>query len=77
MILTLTLNPCIDVEVEVRRLIRDDVNRVVSKNREAGGKGINVSRVVQALGGKTLAIAPIGGHMGMDFLNRFSQLVKS
>ena len=73
MILTLTLNPCIDVEVEVRRLMRDDVNRIISKNREAGGKGINVSRAVHSLGGKTLAIAPIGGHMGMDFLNRFSQ----
>ncbi|MBI5819922.1 MAG: 1-phosphofructokinase [Verrucomicrobia bacterium] len=73
MILTLTLNPCIDVEVEVRRLMRDDVNRILSKDREAGGKGINVSRVVQSLGGKTLAIAPIGGHMGMDFLNRFSK----
>jgi 6-phosphofructokinase 2 len=73
MILTLTLNPCMDVEVEVRRLVRDDVNRVVSRSREAGGKGINVSRVVHALGGRTLAIAPIGGHVGMDFLNRFSQ----
>ncbi|MCX7826340.1 MAG: 1-phosphofructokinase family hexose kinase [Verrucomicrobiae bacterium] len=73
MILTLTLNPCIDLEVEVRRLVRDDINRIVARHREAAGKGINVSRVVQALGGRTLAIAPIGGHMGMDFLNRFTK----
>lgn len=71
MILTLTLNPCIDLEVELKRLVRDDINRVLAMRREAGGKGINVSRCVHALGGKTLAIAPFGGHMGMDFLNRF------
>jgi fructose-1-phosphate kinase PfkB-like protein len=40
MILTLTLNPCIDFEVEVRRLVRDDINRVVARHREAAGKGI-------------------------------------
>ena len=72
MILTLTMNPCIDLELEVSRLVCDDINRVNGGRREAGGKGINVSRVIHALGGKTLVIAPFGGHMGMDFLNRFS-----
>jgi 6-phosphofructokinase 2 len=73
MILTLTLNPCIDLELEVERLVCDDINRVVGSRREAGGKGVNVSRMVHSLGGKTMVIAPFGGHVGMDFLNRFSQ----
>ena len=74
MILTLTLNPCIDLEIEVQRLVCDDINRVAASRREAGGKGINVSRMVHALGGKTMVIAPFGGQMGVDFLNRFSQM---
>ncbi|MCG3174533.1 MAG: Tagatose-6-phosphate kinase [Myxococcota bacterium] len=64
MICTLTVNPCIDITYEVLDLKKDDANRAVHVMRDPGGKGINVSRVLQRLGAPTLAIAVAGGHTG-------------
>lgn len=64
MIATVTLNPSLDQHVAVDGLILDESNRWVSFNREPGGKGINVSRVVRELGGKTVAYGFIGGFDG-------------
>ena len=64
MIATVTLNPSLDQHVAVDGLILDESNRWVSFSREPGGKGINVSRVVRELGGKTVAYGFIGGFDG-------------
>lgn len=64
MIVTVTLNPSLDEWVEVPRLRVGQLNRAVSSTRYPGGKGINVSRVVHELGGRTLAVALAGGHDG-------------
>ena len=45
MILTVTMNPAIDTAYQLDKLIIDDVNRVAPK-KTAGGKGLNVSRVL-------------------------------
>jgi len=66
MIATVTLNPALDRHVEVENLVLDDTNRWVKFTREPGGKGINVSRVLQELGGETVAYGFIGGHAGDD-----------
>ena len=63
MILTVTLNPSIDTAYRVERLKVDDVNRVVPK-KTAGGKGLNVARVLAQLGDDVLACGLAGGHMG-------------
>lgn len=55
MIITVTLNPAIDETVEVERLEAADTNRVLAVRRDIGGKGINVSRVLQELGYESLA----------------------
>lgn len=64
MIATVTLNPSLDLTIEVERLRVDDVIRMRSIEKDPGGKGINVSRVVNTLGGPTVAYGFIGGHEG-------------
>ena len=64
MIGTITLNPSIDQRILVDRLDMDDTNRAKSIVEAAGGKGINVSKVVRELGGQTRAYALLGGLMG-------------
>lgn len=49
MILTVTMNPSIDTRYQLDKLIIDDVNRVTPE-KTAGGKGLNVSRVLLQLG---------------------------
>lgn len=63
MILTVTMNPSIDIAYVVDSLVIDDVNRVVPR-KTAGGKGLNVSRVLVQLGDEILATGLLGGHMG-------------
>lgn len=53
-IITVTLNPAIDRTVFVRRLCPGGLNRVERVVEDAGGKGINVARTLQALGGTCL-----------------------
>jgi len=64
MILSLTPNPAVDKTLQVRPLRIGDVNRSVSSDLDPGGKGINVSRVVHRLGGATVAVGVLGGHIG-------------
>lgn len=64
MIATITLNPSIDQHIVVENLVKDDANRAKAVFREPGGKGLNVSKVVKELGGKTCAWALVGGLPG-------------
>lgn len=63
MILTVTLNPSIDTAYHIDHLAIDDVNRV-DPEKTAGGKGLNVSRVLVQLGDDVLATGMLGGHLG-------------
>lgn len=60
MIPTLTMNPCLDVSGDIDKLIADRKLRCSNTRREPGGGGINASRVVVTLGGKSLAVFPSG-----------------
>lgn len=64
MILSVTVNPCVDHALFVKELCLGDTNRVVRTETDAGGKGINLSRVVAELGGKTVATGFLGGGPG-------------
>ena len=64
MIVTVTLNPSLDEWVYLPRLRLGELNRAERAVRYPGGKGLNVSRVVHELGGKTLAVALAGGPDG-------------
>lgn len=50
MILTVTLNPAYDMTYRVERFERGREHRVLSVEQRIGGKGINVSRVLNQLG---------------------------
>jgi 1-phosphofructokinase family hexose kinase len=64
MIATITLNPALDRSVYVGNLQPNDANRVVKTETDAGGKGINASRVLKELGSGTIALGFLGGQTG-------------
>ncbi|MDF2962270.1 MAG: pfkB [Paenibacillus sp.] len=64
MITTVTLNAAIDKTYYVPRFSRESVMRVGRSFAEAGGKGINVARVIRQLGYPVLATGFAGGHNG-------------
>jgi 1-phosphofructokinase len=63
-ILSVTLNPSVDHALFVDELKVGDTNRVSRTETDAGGKGVNLSRVVAELGGRTLATGLLGGGPG-------------
>ncbi|MET7303716.1 hexose kinase [Embleya sp. NPDC005575] len=64
MILTVTPNPAWDVTYHLEHLERHGANRPLSVGGRAGGKGINVTRVLRSLGVAVAAVAPLGGVTG-------------
>ncbi|RXG62536.1 hypothetical protein ES695_21575, partial [Candidatus Atribacteria bacterium 1244-E10-H5-B2] len=64
MIGTITLNPAIDVILEVSNLKTNHYNKVLNAHTTSGGKGINVSKAVRGCGRETIAIGFLGGGRG-------------
>ncbi len=64
MIYTVTLNPALDKTVEIPSLTPGSVNRITSMRTDPGGKGINVSKVIARLGGRSIATGILGGAVG-------------
>lgn len=63
-ILTLTLNPTIDLALEVEALEPTGKNRATLRGAVPGGGGINVARAIVELGGEATAIHTSGGAVG-------------
>ncbi len=63
-IVTLTINPALDKITGISQVTPDKKLRCTSPKHEAGGGGINVSRAIKRLKGKSLAIFPSGGPNG-------------
>ncbi|MBP2478740.1 tagatose 6-phosphate kinase [Crossiella equi] len=64
MILTVTLNAALDVTYTVDDLRPHTTHRVREVHTRAGGKGVNVARVLRALGHETLVTGLAGGDTG-------------
>jgi len=64
MISTITLNPSLDKTVYVNKLVCNDTNRITKVEIDAGGKGINCSRMLAELGAQTTALTFLGGETG-------------
>ena len=64
MIYTVTLNPSIDYVVNMEQLVEGMVNRVSTEHFYAGGKGINVSQILNQHGISNRALGFISGFTG-------------
>lgn len=64
MIYTITLNPAVDYVIEVPHFKEGSVNRTSREWKYPGGKGINVSRVLQRMGAPSRALGFVGGFTG-------------
>ena len=70
MIITVTLNPAIDKTLEVDNCTIGSINRVSSIKVDAGGKGINVSKVIKSLEGESIALGALAGSTG-EFIKSY------
>jgi 6-phosphofructokinase 2 len=64
MILTVTLNPCIDKSSTIQKLKPESKLRCTELINEPGGGGINVSKALKKLGAASVALFPAGGNNG-------------
>ena len=71
-ILTLTLNPALDMATEVAAMRPDEKLRCSDPQLDPGGGGLNVSRAVHLLGGESLALVALGGLTG----DRLAELIR-
>ncbi len=63
-IVTLTINPAVDVSTSVKKMMPFTKMRCAQALRDPGGGGINVARVLGRLGVEATAIYPAGGATG-------------
>lgn len=72
-IITLTLSPAVDIEYHTKSVSHAGLTRTYSHTVSAGGKGINVSRVIEILLRRRImlpefvelkTVAPVGGETG-------------
>ena len=72
-IVTLTVNPAVDKSTHIDRLIPEQKLRCDAPRFDAGGGGINVSKAIKRLGGKSTAIFTTGGPAGQVLRDLVSQ----
>lgn len=77
MIWTITPNPALDYTYRVAKLNVGIPHRVNDVSVRAGGKGVNVARVLAQLGTHTVATGFLGGANGTRFRQLLSQLPQS
>lgn len=63
-VLTITLNPALDITYQVEQLVPDATHRVGQVHLRAGGKGVNVARVARGLGADAVVGGLVGGPTG-------------
>jgi 6-phosphofructokinase 2 len=63
-IVTLTMNPALDITTSTTRVVPTDKVRCGAPRRDPGGGGLNVARVLHVLGADATAVFPSGGHTG-------------
>jgi 6-phosphofructokinase 2 len=70
MIYTITLNPALDRTMWIQR-VRDDVsNRILEEKSFAGGKSVDVSKVLKNLNVDNIALGFVGGFAGRELEGR-------
>lgn len=73
MIITITINPSIDQTITVNNFKLDFVNQVNFVRKDAGGKGVNVAKVLNVLQADVLATGFVAGSTGNEFINLLAE----
>jgi 1-phosphofructokinase len=71
---TVTLNPGLDRTLTVPKLYENNVLRASASRLDWGGKGFNVTRALQAMGVKSVAMGLVGGFTGQMLTQGLNQL---
>lgn len=74
MIYTITFNPALDYTIKIQNLKTGEINRSEEEHILAGGKGINVSIVLNALGIETTALGFIAGFVGDEIERKVKKI---
>jgi 6-phosphofructokinase 2 len=69
-ILTVTLNPAVDLETRTPELVAGHKLRCAPPRVDPGGGGINVARAIHVLGGDARAAVAVGGPVGTGLVER-------
>lgn len=67
-VLAVTVNPALDVSMTVDHLVPEQKMRAYDPRREAGGGGVNVTRVLNRLGVAARALVVAGGSIGDELM---------
>jgi len=70
MIYTITLNPALDRTLWVQKVKSDVSNRIIEERSFAGGKSVDVSKVLKNLGIDNIALGFVGGFAGRELEGR-------
>lgn len=73
MIYTVTLNPSIDYFIELDEFKVGELNRIKTDRKSPGGKGINVSTVLQNVGVESVALGFVGGFTGKFLIDTLTE----
>ncbi|ASJ56490.1 1-phosphofructokinase [Brevibacillus formosus] len=73
MIYTVTLNPSIDYHLWITALSQGTIHQAQKEWKVAGGKGINVSKVLRILGENSTALGFVGGFTGAFIQQQIEQ----
>ena len=65
MIYTVTMNPAVDKTAVIRNFLPGKTNRIETLQKDPGGKGLNVSKCIAAMGETSCAFLPLGGTTGV------------
>lgn len=72
-IITLTLAPAFDLHCTADALALDHENLATLTRRDAGGKGVNISRALHSYGVESTAVLALGEENGDTFLEAVTQ----
>lgn len=73
-VITVTLNPALDKTVMIERFEYGGLNRIQAMRTDAGGKGINVAKVLKRFETEVTACGILAGHQGVIIAEKLKML---